>query len=339
MRCMEGVRHAWVQQWGWTATAPVAAKTMPLEGAPGPAAVAGAVAEQPLDSISTSASSTPRSEVPGEAGRRCERAPCATAAGCIAEEASSDDEATAPRRRDCNTELRAAAAAVVQGQGGRRRGEQRAKDLLSSETALLVKALASVYAHLASLGKRAQMRTAFHSQVVARMTALEYLTRIAGFFQCSDQCLVLSLVYVDRVVKRNRDFVVSPWSMHRVIFTSVMVAVKFWDDTYFSNSFYAKIGGVTLKECCALEAQFLQFVGWRLAVEPLEYDTYLASVLGTLSQEAHQDYVAAVATKEAEAPAAGSVALSSLCAAQAGAALAAPRAAPQRSLEAPAVAD
>lgn len=334
---MEGVRHAWVtcpqQQWGWTAAAPVA---------PGPAAVAGAVAEQPLDSISTSASSTPRSEVPGEVGRRCERgclplrggkAPCATAAGCIAEEASSDDEATAPRRRDCDAELRAAAAAVVQGQGGRRRGEQRAEDLLTSETALLVKALASVYAHLASLGKRAQLRTAFHSQVVARMTALEYLTRIAGFFQCSDQCLVLSLVYVDRVVKRNRDFVVSPWSMHRVMFTSVMVAAKFWDDTYFSNSFYAKIGGVTLKECCALEAQFLQFVGWRLAVEPLEYDTYLASVLGTQSQEAHQDYVAAVATKEAEASAAGSVALSSLSAAQAGAALAAPRAAPQRSLE------
>eukprot|EP00971_Amphidinium_carterae_P312010 6202150-Amphidinium_carterae.1 len=57
-----------------------------------------------------------------------------------------------------------------------------------------------------------------------------------------------------------------------------MLAVKFFDDVYYSNAYYAKVGGVRTKddasayfhqhEVNALEAQFLKLIEWRLHVTP-----------------------------------------------------------------------
>lgn len=144
---------------------------------------------------------------------------------------------------------------------------------------VLVTALAHVLTHLASLGHRQQRFTCFHAVRVPRLSVHEYLSRVATYFHCSDQCLVLSLVYIDRIVKLRPEFVVSTLSIHRLLMTSVMVAAKFWDDVFYSNAHYAKVGGVTASECSALEAQFLKLINWRLHVLPQEYATYLNQVL------------------------------------------------------------
>jgi hypothetical protein len=53
-----------------------------------------------------------------------------------------------------------------------------------------------------------------------------------------------------------------------------MLAVKFFDDVYYSNAYYAKVGGIRTKEVNALETQFLRLIDWRLHVSPKEYDQY-----------------------------------------------------------------
>jgi len=37
-------------------------------------------------------------------------------------------------------------------------------------------------------------------------------------------------------------------NVHRVIITSLMVAAKFFDDFYFNNAFYARVGGISVLE-------------------------------------------------------------------------------------------
>ena len=54
----------------------------------------------------------------------------------------------------------------------------------------------------------------------------------------------------------------------------VMVAAKFLDDFYYSNEFWAKIGGVPNAELNTLELEFLFMTNFDLHVSRVVYDSY-----------------------------------------------------------------
>jgi hypothetical protein len=107
----------------------------------------------------------------------------------------------------------------------------------------------------------------------------DYLVRLKTYFACSNEALVLSLIYLDRVVKLHPDFAISKRSIHRLALTTLLVAVKFFDDLWYSNAHYARAGGVTLRELNQLETELLRLLRWNLHVSPVEYQEYLDSVL------------------------------------------------------------
>jgi len=146
--------------------------------------------------------------------------------------------------------------------------------------ATFVPALASVLTHLASLATpRPQRVTRFHAVRDPQLSVHDYLVRIATYFQCSHECFVLGLVYIDRIVKLHPEFTICKLNIHRLLVTSVMLAAKFFDDVYYSNAYYAKVGGVRTTELNALEALFLKLIEWRLHVLPQEYEQYRNHVL------------------------------------------------------------
>jgi len=151
---------------------------------------------------------------------------------------------------------------------------------------LLVMALGNVLMHLSSLGCRPQRATAFHAVCPPPLSVPEYLERIHKYYHCSDECLVLGLVYIDRIVNLHPEFVVSPLNVHRLVAVGTMVAAKFWDDVFYSNEHYARVAGVKLAEMNALEAQFLRLSGWRLLVEPDDYRVYHSQILMAVRREA-----------------------------------------------------
>jgi len=142
-----------------------------------------------------------------------------------------------------------------------------------------VTALANVLTHLASLAGRPQRVTRFHAVRAPQLSIHDYLMRIATYFQCSHECFVLGLVYIDRIVKIHPEFTICSLNIHRLLVTSVMLGAKFFDDVYYSNSYYAKVGGVRTQELNALEALFLRLIEWRLHVLPTEYEQYRNQVL------------------------------------------------------------
>jgi len=78
---------------------------------------------------------------------------------------------------------------------------------------------------------------------------------------------------VDRI-QANPDFVVNSLNIHRLLITSVMLAAKFFDDHYFNNAFFARIGGVSREEMNQLELEFLFMIGFSLTVDEQEYQAY-----------------------------------------------------------------
>lgn len=77
-----------------------------------------------------------------------------------------------------------------------------------------------------------------------------------------------------------QDFHVHSLNVHRILLSSVMVAAKFLDDFYYSNEFWAKIGGVPNSELNTLELEFLFMTNFDLHVclppcPPLQSHTLL----------------------------------------------------------------
>merc|ERR1712129_247345 len=143
----------------------------------------------------------------------------------------------------------------------------------------LVMALGEVLKHWAARGCRPQRLTCFHATAVPKFAISVYLERLAAYYHCSDQCLVCSLVYIDRIVKRHPEFMVSPLNVHRLLAVSMMLAAKFLDDIHYSNSHYAKVAGVRVQEMCALEAQFVKLIDWQFLVQADDYSSYESRIL------------------------------------------------------------
>lgn len=138
-----------------------------------------------------------------------------------------------------------------------------------------VQALAKVFTHLARVAERPQQRlTCFHSVQAPPLSIHRYLLRIARFFQCSNECFVLCLIYIDRIVMLHPEFPICGLNIHRLVVMSAMIAVKFFDDVYYNNAYYAEVAGMRTKEVNSLEAQFLRLIDWRLHVTPEEYSQY-----------------------------------------------------------------
>jgi hypothetical protein len=57
-------------------------------------------------------------------------------------------------------------------------------------------------------------------------------------------------------------------------FFSVVVASKFCDDFFETNTFYSRVGGISVEEMNSLELEFLARLGFDLYVDDAEYQSY-----------------------------------------------------------------
>lgn len=119
-------------------------------------------------------------------------------------------------------------------------------------------------------------RSCFHSKLAGDAHLEEYLAHLDWFFECSSPCLVIALIYFDRVLASGSKIMLSVDTCHRLVLTSLVLATKFHDDDYtpYPNAFYADIGGVSVEEMNAMEKQFCKSIDWRLYVGPGEFLQY-----------------------------------------------------------------
>lgn len=160
-----------------------------------------------------------------------------------------------------------------------------------------VKGLELVLSHMAQSsvdadGKTRQKATPFQCAHAPTMNIEDYLRRIRKYFHCSDECFVLALIYIDRVAKIDPGMAVSALNVHRLLLIAVVLAAKSQDDTFYSNAYYAKVGGLGLKEANSLERHFVEMIAWELYVGPEEYQFYHNAVCAASKDRARsQEWV------------------------------------------------
>lgn len=94
----------------------------------------------------------------------------------------------------------------------------------------------------------------------------------------------MALIYIDRLIQRN-NFLLTELNVHRVIVTAILLAAKFFDDAYYNNAYYAKVGGVLVSEMNGLEVDFLFRINFSLHVTPETFEQYRVELLSHLGSE------------------------------------------------------
>ncbi|BFZ57796.1 cyclin-like protein interacting with PHO85 [Savitreella phatthalungensis] len=111
---------------------------------------------------------------------------------------------------------------------------------------------------------------AFHARNIPSISIQAYLMRILKYCPMSSDIFLCLLVYFDRLSRASTThFAVDSFNVHRLVIAGIVVASKFCSDVFYTNSRYAKVGGLPLAELNHLEFQFLLMNDFRLLV-PLE---------------------------------------------------------------------
>lgn len=61
------------------------------------------------------------------------------------------------------------------------------------------------------------------------------------------------------------------------------MAIKWNDDEYYKNEYYAKVGGITVVDINTLEAEFLQLIDYRLYVDTSVFNSYTEKIIQYLN--------------------------------------------------------
>ncbi|KZP21719.1 cyclin-related 2, partial [Athelia psychrophila] len=119
----------------------------------------------------------------------------------------------------------------------------------------------------------------FHARNIPTISLESYLLRILKYCPTTNEVFLSLLVYFDRMSKlagdaTGRTFVIDSFNVHRLVIAGVTVASKFFSDVFYTNSRYAKVGGLPQPELNQLELQFLLLNDFRLVISQEEMQRY-----------------------------------------------------------------
>ena len=118
----------------------------------------------------------------------------------------------------------------------------------------------------------------FMTMNIPTMSIKDYLLRLSKFANINESTIILILIYIDRICKIN-NFHLNFRNIYKLIISSMIIAIKYNEDHFYSKEVYAKLGGVTMKELNYLEFQFLILIKFSLFVEKDLYDNYYDNLI------------------------------------------------------------
>jgi len=119
--------------------------------------------------------------------------------------------------------------------------------------------------------------TVFHAQAKPEISVRDYLIRISKYGNFSKSVGVAALIYIDRVLERHPEIVMTSRTVHRLIIVATLLAAKFNDDVHLGNSAFAQIGGIRTVELNRLEVNFLKLIDFSLVVSSELYSATVSA--------------------------------------------------------------
>ena len=120
---------------------------------------------------------------------------------------------------------------------------------------------------------RKQNKMVFSANSIPSISIYDYLIRIQTYSAIEKSTLILSLILIDHICKKSK-LILTYYNIHRVLFCSILICIKYNEDTYYDNKFYSEIAGVKLKELKNIEYSVLELNDFNVYISPDEYLQY-----------------------------------------------------------------
>ena len=129
-----------------------------------------------------------------------------------------------------------------------------------------------------------QSKMYFSSYTIPTITIKEYLTRIQIYSGVESSTLILALILTDKMCKRS-GILLTYFNIHRILFSSLLISIKYNEDSFFNNTFYSQIAGVKPEELQLLEYTFLEYNDFNVFVKDFEYIQYEKYLIPKISDK------------------------------------------------------
>lgn len=113
----------------------------------------------------------------------------------------------------------------------------------------------------------------FSTKNPPQITIKKYLYRIMKYSKPEPSTIIIALIYIDKVCE-NSNLQLSMRNIHRLILTSFVLAIKYNEDDFYSNGYYAKVGGIKQKELNELEYNILLLLEFSVFIDTETYEKY-----------------------------------------------------------------
>ena len=126
-----------------------------------------------------------------------------------------------------------------------------------------------------------QKKQIFTSKTIPKISVSDYLLRITKYANVSDEILIIALIYLDKLCKKNK-LMLNSYNVHRLLFISILISIKMNSDKIYKNIYYSKISGINPKELCLMEYEFMHLSGFMLNIKKEIYEKYKSFLIKNL---------------------------------------------------------
>ena len=119
----------------------------------------------------------------------------------------------------------------------------------------------------------------FTIKKVPSITINKYLRRIVKYANPEQSTLIMVLIYIDKICD-NSNVQLTANNIHRLILASIVLSIKNNEDDYYSNEYYAKVGGISLDELNSLEYAMIILLDFNVYIDEEIYYNYESSLQG-----------------------------------------------------------
>ena len=118
-----------------------------------------------------------------------------------------------------------------------------------------------------------QRKLIFSSLKYSKISLSQYIKRINKYTEMGESTFIIALIYIDRICELS-NIILTPFNIHRLICTSVIIAIKYNEDIIYENSFYADVFGIDSEELILLELKFLELINFNLFIHTKQFNQY-----------------------------------------------------------------
>ena len=131
------------------------------------------------------------------------------------------------------------------------------------------------------------MNEPLYSKQIPNLSLEKFLVRIVKYTEAENNTLIVAYLYIIKLITKE-NFILSINNIYRLLLGSVVLAKKFMEDTFYQNSYYCEIGGLSLQELNMIEFSLFLRINFEVNVKKEDVDNVYELISSSLKKS--EDY-------------------------------------------------